>query len=118
VSDNPTMRDQYEELLTCAQRNWRRALDADVTPDERSHAMAHACSYFSSAFLLSAFLKRDEDAALEASAELHEILSDGGAPGEHIWQMLSSLGMDPDTVEPIITTPQSPAEPEPVTSGV
>jgi hypothetical protein len=99
MSTEPT-RDMYEELLTCAQRNWRRAMDVTegTASDDRSHAMAHACSYFSTAFFLQALLKRDEDAAHEAAVELNDILSDGGAAGEYIWQLLTRAGIDPDTI--------------------
>jgi hypothetical protein len=105
MSTEPTTADQYEELLICAQRNWRKSMDADVPSDERCHAMAHACSYFSTAWFLRALLKRDEDYAHEAAAELHDILSDAGAAGEYIWQMLASIGIDPDAVAPIQSVP-------------
>jgi hypothetical protein len=105
VSTEPTTADQYEELLICAQRNWRKSMDGDITPDERGHAMAHACSFFSTAWLLHKFVKADENAAAAAALELHEILSDAGAAGEYIWQMLASIGIDPDAVAPIQSVP-------------
>jgi hypothetical protein len=91
-----TPKQQLTELLTCTQRNWRKVMDGpDLPREERMHTMAHACSYFSSAWLLRALIQADEEAAREAVRRLDGILNDGGAVGEWTWDLLQELGIDP-----------------------
>lgn len=95
-------RAQLEGLLTATQQLWRKFMDGDseLPRDEQAQMVAQFCAYFSAAWYLRALMTEAPEQAGKVCESLQDILEDGGGVGEWTWDLLSEMGIDPDTIAP------------------
>lgn len=97
------VRKEMTDLLTCAQANWRMIMDVPydmISLRDRVSVYEVIAGQFGQAWYLKALNEVAPAVAQAKAEELYDIQQDGSETGPWVYDMLTELGVDPETLPP------------------